>query len=196
MSNPIEQESYRILEGRVDLSRFAPGARDVVARIVHATADESFAETCLVGDRAVAAATAALRRGTPVVCDSAMVVAGLGGLATASCWLGAVPSAPGGDTRAAAAFSLAAAEHPEGAVWVVGNAPTALARLLELHAAGAVRPEAVIGLPVGYVGAAEVKAALWASLLGPLSITNSGPRGGSPVAAAALNALRRIAGAA
>jgi precorrin-8X/cobalt-precorrin-8 methylmutase len=76
---------------------------------------------------------------------------------------------------------------------VFGNAPTALFALLELHAAGAVRPAAVVGLPVGYVGAAESKEALWAGDLRPLAITNSGARGGSPAAAGAVNALARLA---
>jgi precorrin-8X/cobalt-precorrin-8 methylmutase len=76
---------------------------------------------------------------------------------------------------------------------VVGNAPTALFALLELAAAGAVRPAAVVGLPVGYVGAAESKAALWAGDLRPLAITNRGVRGGSPAAAGAVNALARLA---
>jgi len=89
--------------------------------------------------------------------------------------------------------ALAATEYPDAALWVVGNAPTALARLLELHAAGTLRPAAVIGLPVGYVGAAEAKAALWASPLQAVAITNVGYRGGSPVAAAAVNALAALA---
>jgi precorrin-8X/cobalt-precorrin-8 methylmutase len=76
---------------------------------------------------------------------------------------------------------------------VIGNAPTALARLLELAGSGAVRPAAVVGLPVGYVGAAEAKAALWRSPLRALAITNEGYRGGSPVAAAAINALAALA---
>jgi precorrin-8X/cobalt-precorrin-8 methylmutase len=90
-------------------------------------------------------------------------------------------------------MSVAGADHPDGAVWVVGNAPTALTALLELCRAGRVRPAAVVGLPVGYVGATEAKVALWASSLREVSITNDGPRGGSAVAAAAVNALARLA---
>jgi precorrin-8X/cobalt-precorrin-8 methylmutase len=92
-------------------------------------------------------------------------------------------------------MALAGGAHPEGAVWVIGNAPTALAALLDLCAAGQVRPAAVVGLPVGYVGAAEAKAALWDSPLRSIAITNDGPRGGSGVAAAAINALARLASA-
>jgi len=191
--HPIETASYEILARRVDLSPWPPGAREVVARMVHATADESFAATARIGERAVEAAVAALGAGAPVVCDARMVVAGIPSVAGPVCFLDAVPEAPPGDTRSAAAVRLAAERHPDGALWVVGNAPTALFALLELHAAGALRPAAVIGLPVGYVGAAESKAALWSGALRPVAITNTGPRGGSPAAAGAVNALARLA---
>ena len=192
--HPIEAESYRILAERVDLSGWPEGARDVVARMVHATADESFALTARIGEEAVEAAVAALVAGAPVVCDSHMVAAGIPAVAGTVCLLDEVPEAPPGDTRSAAAVRLAAERHASGAVWVVGNAPTALVALLDLAAAGVVRPAAVIGLPVGYVGAAESKEKLWAGDLRPVAITNVGVRGGSPVAAGAVNALNRLAG--
>ncbi len=188
-AHPIEVESYRRLAERVDLSGWPAGALEVVARMIHATADESFCESARIGGGAVRAAATALGAGAPVVCDSRMVVAGIPTVSAARCFLDQVPTAPPGTTRSAAAVELAAAAFPDDALWVIGNAPTALARLLELHAAGAVRPAAVIGLPVGYVGAADAKAGLWASPLQPVAITNVGRRGGSPVAAAAVNAL-------
>ena len=187
--HPIETESYRRMAERVDFSAWSGGARDVVARMVHATADESFAVSARVGAGAVEAAVAALRAGATVVCDAAMVVAGVPSVPTAVCLLDQVPVAPDGDTRAAAAIRLAAARWPAGALWVIGNAPTALLALLSSD----VRPAAVVGLPVGYVGAAEAKAALWASPWREVAITNVGERGGSPVAAAAVNALARLA---
>lgn len=196
--HPIEAESYAIMAERVDLSGWAGGDRHVVARMIHATADESFADSTRIGSEAVAAAVAALRSRAPVVCDAQMVVAGVPTVARLTevrCYLDRVPAAAPGSTRSAAAMDVAAAAHPEGAIWAIGNAPTALLRLLELHRAGTVQPAAVIGLPVGYVGAADAKAGLWASGLGSISITNEGPRGGSPVAAAALNALARLAAA-
>jgi precorrin isomerase len=189
--HPIEVESYRILTERVDLSGWPEPDRAVVARMVHATADEGFATTARIGDRAVVAALDALDRGAPVIVDAAMVAAGTPSLVS-SCLLPEVPVAPAGSTRSAEAFRLAAGRHPDGGIWVVGNAPTALVALLDLHAAGSVRPDAVIGVPVGYVGAAESKAALWASSLRSIAITNVGERGGTPVAAAALNALNRL----
>jgi precorrin-8X/cobalt-precorrin-8 methylmutase len=190
--HPIEARSYEIMAARVDLTRFPVGARDVVARMIHATADESFADTARVGEGAVDAAMAAIRANAPMICDAGMVVAGIPG-ARAACYLDRVPTATANRTRSAQAIALAAADHPAGALWVIGNAPTALAELLHLCQAGRVRPAAVIGLPVGYVGAAEAKAALWASPLGSVSVTNVGARGGSPVAAAAVNALLRLA---
>jgi len=184
------------MESLVDLSAWPPGARDVVARMIHSTADESFAVSARVGGDVVEAAVAGLRRGAPLVCDARMVVAGVAAAARMTvvhCYLDEVAVPAGEQTRSAAAVDHAARIHPDGAIWVVGNAPTALARLIELSEAGGLRPAAVIGLPVGYVGAAEAKAALWASDLAAVSITNEGRRGGSPVAAAAVNALVRLA---
>lgn len=189
--HPIEAASYRILAERVDLSAWAPGDRDVVARIIHATADPGYAESMRIGASAVVAARAALARGAPVVVDTAMVAAGAPRVAT-TCLLAEVPVAPPASTRSAAAMALAAERHPCGAVWVVGNAPTALFELLRLYEEGGLEPAAVIGVPVGFVGAADAKARLWASSLAPVSMTNVGERGGSPVAAAALNALHRL----
>lgn len=192
MIHPIEVESYRILDERVDLSRWAPGDRAVVARVIHSTADLEFAESMRIGDHAVDTAVAALRAGAPVICDAHMLRVGLTSI-EALCLLDEVPVAPEGSTRSAAAFTLAAQRHPDRALWVVGNAPTALDELLRLHAADQVRPAVVVGLPVGFVGAAEAKAALWSSDLRSLAITNEGEKGGTPAAAGAVNALVRLA---
>lgn len=190
MTHPIEAASYRILAERTDLSHLGPLGREVVARIVHATADCALVPTMAVDEEALAAGVAALQAGAPVVCDVEMVRQGVTGV-EARCYLAEVPVADAGDTRAAAAMRLAAARHPEGAVFVVGCAPTALAALCEEAAAGRVRPALVIGLPVGFVGAAEAKERLRRS--GLPALTNVGERGGSAVAAAAVNALVRAA---
>jgi precorrin isomerase len=189
--HPIEAESYRILAARVDLSRWPDGQRDVVARMVHATADIGFANSARIGSDAVGRAIDALSRAAPVIVDAAMVAAGAPAVSTI-CVLAEVPDAPAGSTRSAAAIALAAARHPDGALWVIGNAPTALTELLALHDRGEVDPAAIIGLPVGFVGAAAAKAALWSGPLAVRAITNVGERGGSAVAAAALNALDRL----
>jgi precorrin-8X/cobalt-precorrin-8 methylmutase len=206
--HPIEAESYRILDERVDLSRFGPLSRQVVARVIHATADPDYAETMVVDDGAVAAGVAALRAGAPVVTDVEMVRHGIAGLRgpnaeagiEARCYLpGPGPTDDGlrgrnaadGLTRSAAGMRAAARHHPQGAVVVVGCAPTALDEVVRLAATGDLAPALVVGLPVGFVGAAAAKEALRAS--GLPAISNVGERGGSPVAAAAVNALVRLA---
>ncbi len=190
MTHPIEVASYRILSERADLRRFGPLAAAVVARVIHASADCEYAETMVVDDAAVEAGVAALRRGAPVVTDVEMVRAGIVGV-PARCYLAEVASPHSEATRTAAAMSIAAGRHPQGAVAVVGCAPTALAEVIRLHAIGSFRPALVVGLPVGFVGAAEAKEALRAS--GVPAISNVGPKGGSAVAAAAVNALIRLA---
>jgi precorrin-8X/cobalt-precorrin-8 methylmutase len=198
--HPIEEESYRILADRLDLSSLPAISRAVVARVVHATADVTLAGTMVLDEAALHAAIAALRGGAPVVADVAMVAAGISGRRARS-FLDCVPPATAGvapadagdaaPTRSARAMRVAAAAHPVGAIFVVGCAPTALVELVALSAAGALHPALVIGMPVGFVGAAASKAALRAS--GLPSVSNVGERGGSAAAAAACNALIRIA---
>lgn len=189
--HPIEEESFRILNERVDLSRWQPGARDVVARIIHASADVEYAETTVIGSHAVVHGIEAIKAGRPVITDVEMVGAGISGIQT-ECYLA---DAVGTDelTRSAAAMRIAAEHHPHGAVFVIGCAPTALFELLKLADEGAVHPTLVVGMPVGFVGAAESKEALRAHRLSHVAISNIGEKGGSAVAAAAVNALARFA---
>jgi precorrin-8X/cobalt-precorrin-8 methylmutase len=189
--HPIEAESYRILAERVDLSAWPPLARAVVARVIHASADVGYAGTLVVDEAACAAGVAALRAGAPVVADVDMVAVATRRAGTRSLLAeGRARAAAEPElTVSAAAMRVAAERWPAGAVVVVGNAPTALAEVLALAAAGRFAPALVIGLPVGFVGAADAKAALRAS--GLPAISNVGERGGSAVAAAALNALWR-----
>jgi precorrin-8X/cobalt-precorrin-8 methylmutase len=184
--HPIEMESYRILRGMVDLSHLELLSRAVAERVIHASADLDYAESLLLDEAALENGISALRRGKPVVTDVGMVAAGITGRQTLC--LVSDPRAQAlseqlGITRSAAGFRVATEEVGKGAVWVVGNAPTALSELLALDVA----PSLVIGLPVGFVGAAESKSALVAS--GLPAVANRGPKGGSAVAAAALNAL-------
>jgi precorrin isomerase len=188
--HPIEAESYRLLSQRVDLSPLPPIVRAVVARVVHASADLEFARTVRADEGHLEAAVEALAGGAPLVADVEAVAVGIAG-ASARCFLREV----GHDarpTRSAAAMRLAGAAFPHGAVFVVGCAPTALEALLDLTTAGAVKPALVVGMPVGFVGAAEAKQRLRAS--GLPAISNVGEKGGSAVAAAAVNALVRLAG--
>jgi sirohydrochlorin cobaltochelatase len=191
--HPIEQESYRRLADHIDLSVWQVGARDVVARVIHATADPILAESLIVPVTAVDAGTTALAGGAPILCDVEMVRAGISG-ASAICTLGEVADAGAHPSRSAAAMALAARRHPDGAVIVVGCAPTALAEVNRLIATGALRPALVIGTPVGYVGAAEAKDQLLSvsADTGVPAIVLRGERGGAAVAAAALNALLRL----
>jgi cobalt-precorrin 5A hydrolase/precorrin-3B C17-methyltransferase len=204
--HPIESESYRIVRSLTDLRGLGPLSRAVAERVVHASGDPAYADDLVLDEAALEGGLAALRAGAPVVVDARMVAAAITSRETC-CALDLAPAvaatprtaagmpalgtspptAAGGpaveETRAAAAVRVAAREVGSGAVWVVGCAPTALAALLALDA----RPALVIGLPVGFVGAVEAKRALAGSRLP--AVTNRSVKGGSAVAAAALNAL-------
>lgn len=184
--HPIETESYRIIRGLVDLSSLGPLSRTVAERVIHASADLEYAETLVLDEEALCGGLEALRNGAPVVTDVGMVAAGITGRETL-CFISDPRtqrlSEESGITRSAAGFRLAADEVGSGAVWVIGNAPTALFELLD----SGVEPALVIGLPVGFVGAAESKERLIES--GLPCVANRGRKGGSAVAAAALNAL-------
>ena len=184
--HPIETESYRILRDLVDLSHLEPLSRAVAERVIHASADLEYADSLVLNESVLRGGVEALRRGASIVVDVGMVAAGVTAR-EALCFV-SDPRTRGlserlGVTRSAAGFRLAADEVGEGAVWVVGNAPTALFELLEMS----VEPALVVGLPVGFVGAAASKEELRAS--GLPDVSNRGPKGGSAVAAAALNAL-------
>jgi precorrin-8X/cobalt-precorrin-8 methylmutase len=182
--HPIEAESYRILRSRIDLGHLPPLSRAVAERVIHASADVSFGSSLVLDEAALERGRAALIAGAPVYCDARMVAAGLTTVSPRVTLDDPRAHSSAGLTRSAAAMRLAAAEAPPGAVWVVGNAPTALA---ELIAGPPADPALIVGLPVGFVGAADAKAALAAS--GLPCLTNAGERGGSAVAAAAVNAL-------
>jgi precorrin-8X/cobalt-precorrin-8 methylmutase len=185
-AHPIETESYRILREMVDLSHLGPLSRTVAERVIHASADLEYAQSLILDEETLEGGVEALRRDVPIVTDVGMVAAGITGRET-RCFVSdprARPLSEGfGITRSAVGFRLAGEEVDKGSIWVVGNAPTALFELLELDVA----PALVVGLPVGFVGAAESKDALVRS--GLPSIANRGPKGGSAVAAAVLNAL-------
>jgi precorrin-8X/cobalt-precorrin-8 methylmutase len=179
--HPIELESYRRLRARLDTSHFPPLTRAVVERVVHSAADLDYASDLVLDEGELATAHRALHSGAPVVVDVEMVAAGITRRDTV-CRLRDARSGPG-LTRSAHAIRLAYDEVGPGALWVIGNAPTALEELLRLDAS----PVLVIGLPVGFVGAVESKAALRES--GLPAVSNVSEKGGSAVASAALNAL-------
>ena len=177
--HPIEVESYAILRTRLDTTDLPPLTRAVVERVVHTSADPSWAGDLVCDEDALRAGRAALLAGAPLIADVRMVAAGI---TSRPCTVALDLTGPG-PTRSAAGIRAAAAAHPDGAVWVIGNAPTALAELVRC----AVRTPLVVGLPVGFVGSVAAKAALRAS--GLPSVSNRSERGGAAAAAAAVNAL-------
>lgn len=180
--HPIEQESFRILRSRLDTTGLPPLTRAVVERVIHSSADLGYADDLVCDEPSLVTAHTALLAGAPIVADVEMVSAGITAR-KAVCRLKEARSGPG-LTRSAHAVRLAYEQVGPGAVWVIGCAPTALEELLTLPDAA---PALVIGLPVGFVGAAESKAALRAC--GLPAVSNVSEKGGSAVAAAALNAL-------
>jgi precorrin-8X/cobalt-precorrin-8 methylmutase len=197
----ITARSFAIIAEEVELSGLPADIRPVAARIVHACGMPDIVADLEFSDGAGAAGRAALMHGAPILCDVRMVAAGLANrrLTHGNVIHVAIDeeSAAGrahetGQTRSAAGMELAT-ERLKGAIVVIGNAPTALFRLLELVEGGGEKPALVLGFPVGFVGAAESKAALAES--GLPFITLHGRRGGSAIAAAALNALILGAGA-
>jgi precorrin-8X/cobalt-precorrin-8 methylmutase len=187
-AHSIEVESYRVLRSLVDTAALPPATRAVTERVIHASADLDYATDLVCDEDALTAGQRALATGAPMVVDVRMLAAGI---TSRECVvaLELVSAAAPGLTRAATGIRCAAAAYPEGAVWAVGNAPTALRELIRLAAQGVLRPALVIGLPVGFVDAAAAKAALRDSGLPALS--NRSAKGGTAVAAAAVNALLR-----
>lgn len=196
----IELESFRIIEREAGPHEFTPEQWQIVRRMIHTSADFDYLRTVRFHPLAVAAGIEALRAGGPIITDTHMARAGIRKqdaerLAVAvGCHMDdpAVHAAArsSGTTRAAAAVDAAVAEMT-GGIYVIGNAPTALLRLIDRVGSGRARPALIVGLPVGFVNAAESKAAL-AELDHPF-ITNEGRKGGSNVAAAVVNALLLLA---
>ena len=184
--HPIEVESYRILRSKVNTSALPAYTRAVTERVIHTSADLDYATDLVCDEDALRAGRRALATGGSLVVDVRMLAAGVTSR-DAVVALDLAVSPPEGLTRAAAGIRAAAAAYPDGAVWAVGNAPTALRELIRIAATGVVRPALVIGLPVGFVDAAQAKAALRDSGLPALS--NRSAKGGAAVAAAAVNAL-------
>lgn len=195
----IYERSFAIIRAEADLARFSSEEADVAVRMIHACGLVDVAKDIVFGGHLVAAARTALVKGAPILCDSEMVAHGvtrarLPARNEVVCTLHD-PRVPDlarerGDTRTAAALELWMSRLA-GAVVAIGNAPTALFRLLEMLDAGAPKPAAILGLPVGFVGAAESKDALAADPRGVPFVIVRGRLGGSAIAAAAINALAR-----
>jgi precorrin-8X/cobalt-precorrin-8 methylmutase len=193
----IYRRSFATIRGEADLSGLPPDVAQVAVRMVHACGMVDLVKDLAWSPGVVTAARKALRDGAPILCDATMVAAGVTRRRLPAdnevlCMLGdpRVPelAARMGTTRSAAALELWR-DRLDQAVIAVGNAPTALFRLLELVGEGAGRPAAVLGMPVGFIGAAESKRALAEDSSGLDYLVVHGRRGGSAITAAAVNAI-------
>ncbi len=193
----IYDQSFATIRAEADLARFDPELETVVVRMIHACGMVDLAADVAASDGVVTTARAALRAGAPVLCDAQMVASGITRRRLPAdnpvlCTLND-PRVPAlatelGTTRSAAALELWV-EHLDGAVVAIGNAPTALFHLLELLGRTRARPAAVLGLPVGFIGAAESKQALVDNAHHVPYLVVTGRRGGSAMAVAAVNAV-------
>jgi precorrin-8X/cobalt-precorrin-8 methylmutase len=195
----IYQRSFAIIRAETDLSSFSGAEAEVAVRMIHACGLVEAGKQIVFGAGLVAAARSALQAGAPILCDSQMVAHGITRARLPKnnevmCTL-RDPNVPGlaarlGTTRSAAALDLWM-DKLQGAVVAIGNAPTALFRLLELLDGGAPRPAAILGIPVGFVGAEESKDELMTHSRGIPFLVVRGRLGGSAMVAAAVNALAR-----
>lgn len=193
----IYRESFSIIRGEADLSAFTPDLARVVVRMIHACGMTDLPQYVSASPNATEIGVRAIHAGAPILCDSNMVANGVTRSRLPSnnevlCTLGDRRTADLArkleTTRSAAALELWR-EKLEGSVVVIGNAPTALFRLLEILEEPSPRPALIVGMPVGFVGAAESKSALMANSVNLPYLTIQGRRGGSAIAAAAINAL-------
>ena len=195
----IYERSFAIIRAEADLSRFTPEEADVAVRMIHACGQVDMAQHFVFGSGVVKAARQALAVGAPIFCDAEMVAHGvtrarLPAKNEVVCTLNdprtAALAAKHTTTRSAAALELWR-DRLGGSIVAIGNAPTALFRLLEMLDAGAPKPATILGIPVGFVGAAESKDALAADPRGVPFLIVRGRAGGSAMTAAALNAMAR-----
>ncbi|GAA2752639.1 precorrin-8X methylmutase [Kitasatospora cinereorecta] len=193
----IYRQSFATIRAEADLAALPADVSQVAVRMIHACGMTDLVEDLVYSPGVVASARKALHAGAPILCDVNMVASGVTRKRLPAdneviCTLTdpAVPELARkmGNTRSAAAMELWL-PRLEGAVVAVGNAPTSLFRLLEMIEAGAPRPAAVIGVPVGFIGAAESKQALAEHPSGLEHLVVRGRRGGSAMAAAAVNAI-------
>jgi precorrin-8X/cobalt-precorrin-8 methylmutase len=195
----IYRKSFAIIRAEANLDSLPADLAHIAVRLIHACGMTDLAADLAASGNAVQVGRAALSKGAPILCDSQMVANGVTRRRLPSdnavmCTLNE-PEVPAIAQRIANTRSAAAIElwlpYLEGAVVAIGNAPTALFRLLELLDQGAPPPAVILGFPVGFVGAAESKAELAAHSRGVPFITLHGRRGGSAIAAAAINALAK-----
>jgi precorrin-8X/cobalt-precorrin-8 methylmutase len=195
----IYARSFAIIRSEADLARFAADEAEVAVRMIHACGQVDAAQHIVFGGNLVAVARGALAAGAPILCDAEMVAHGITRarlpaqnevICTLNDTRTAALAKSHATTRSAAALDLWR-DRLAGAVVAIGNAPTALFRLLEMIDEGAPKPAAILGIPVGFVGAAESKEALAENPRGVPFLIVRGRIGGSAMTAAAVNALAR-----
>lgn len=193
----IYRQSFATIRAEADLSRIPADLEKLAVRVIHACGMVDIVDDLRFSPGAGAAGRAALAAGAPILCDARMVAEGITRARLPAqnrviCTLGeaTVPELAHklGNTRSAVALELWR-DQLAGSIVVIGNAPTALFYLLDMLDAGAPRPALILGFPVGFVGAAESKAMLAADSRGVPYVAVAGRRGGSAMAAAAVNAL-------
>jgi precorrin-8X/cobalt-precorrin-8 methylmutase len=198
----IYRRSFAAIRAETDLSRLPDELAPLALRIVHACGMPEIVGELKWSDGAPSAGRAALTAGAPILCDATMVAHGivrrrLPARNAVLCWLGSDEAAARASAERTTLSAAAVADwrpHLAGAIVAIGNAPTALFRLLEELDQGAARPALILGFPVGFIGAAEAKAELARDARDVPFITLLGRRGGSAIAAAAVNALASDAG--
>ncbi|MBI3804050.1 MAG: precorrin-8X methylmutase [Nitrospirae bacterium] len=199
-SQAVEEAGLTFIDQNVGAHSFTPGQWAVVRQVIHATADFDFAREMVFHPAAVEAGLAAIRFGADIVADAPTVEVGIvkdrlrkyGG--TVWCFItddDVVKKAKSESLPRAAVSMQKAAETSDGSIYVIGNAPTALLELIRLVKEGKAKPSLIIGVPVGFIDAADSKEALLG--LSTPFIACRGPKGGSPVAAAIVNALTLLA---
>jgi precorrin-8X/cobalt-precorrin-8 methylmutase len=196
----IYRNSFAIIRAEAQLHNLPPDLVSVAVRLIHTCGMTDIVNDLTASEHAGSIGRSALNAGCPILCDAQMVAEGVTRKRlpvdnAVICTLNH-PEVPAlaqkiGNTRSAAALELWR-DKMEGAVVAIGNAPTALFRLLELLDEGVPKPALILGFPVGFVGAAESKAALAENSRGVPFITLQGRRGGSAMAAAAINALAKV----
>lgn len=194
--HPILEQSFAVIDQEIGEHGFTPAEYAIVRRVIHSTADFEFKHLLRFSPDAIAGAIDALRQRVAIVTDVSMVYQGVAGMVKQTFGnplisaVAQVEQALPGKTRTETGLLRCLAHYPQ-AIYVIGNAPTALLALCEATGAASVRPSLVVGAPVGFISVLESKAALAQTNLPQIRV--EGRKGGSPVAAAILNALLLLA---
>ncbi|MFA4843295.1 MAG: precorrin-8X methylmutase [Candidatus Omnitrophota bacterium] len=195
----IEERSFQIIDGLISSSRLSGQKKEVIRRVIHATTDLDYAKGLIFHPQAIASGLEAIRGGSDIICDVSMVSSGINAKRLSGfggkviCFINdkrVISKSSQLKLSRAVLAMRKAARLMNGAIIAIGNAPTALFEVCNLVKAGNMKPALIIGIPVGFVGAAESKKELRS--LGIPYITNSGTKGGSSVAAAITNALLKM----